>query len=82
VMPCVRNIAIRFASVSSFVSAIPPSVVVMIFTGWKLNTAMSDQRQLPTGSLLREAPMECDASSNTWNPYASARSHTASCSVG
>ena len=30
----------------------PPSAVVTILTGWKLNTAMSDQRQEPTGSPL------------------------------
>ena len=41
VIPCVRSRAMRRARPASRVSAIPPSAVVMIFTGWKLNTAMS-----------------------------------------
>ena len=72
--------AMSAASRSSFVSAIPPSPDVMILTGWKLNTVMSDQRQLPTRSPLREAPMEWEASSSTLNPYRCASSQIASCS--
>jgi hypothetical protein len=43
---------------------------------------MSDQRQLPTGSPWRAAPMAWDASSSTLKPNSCARFQIASCSVG
>ena len=68
--------------VSSLVIAIPPSALVMIFTGWKLNTVMSDQRQLPTQLSPTEAPIECDASSTTRKPKRRASCQISSWRVG
>ncbi|MNG06518.1 hypothetical protein D3C84_897660 [compost metagenome] len=41
VMPWLRSSPRRWANSSSLVTAIPPSPVVMTFTGWKLKTVIS-----------------------------------------
>jgi hypothetical protein len=58
----------RSASTGSLVSAAPPSPVVMIFTGWKLNTAMSECSQKPTRCSPNSAPTAWEASSSTRKP--------------
>ena len=55
-------------SLGLFVRAIPPSAVVIILTGWKLNIVISLYRQFPIGSPKYLPPIACDASSITLNP--------------
>ena len=59
----------RSAKLGSLVVAMPPSAVVMIFTGWKLKTVMSLCWHEPTLIPWYEAPIACEASSMILKPF-------------
>ena len=79
-MPCLAKSWTRRASSGSSVVTAPPSPVVTVFTGWKLNVVMSAMDPTARSRLL--VPTAWAASSMKTRPDSSQIARTASWSTG